>query len=100
MTTSSEEEEYNKARRRMQILLALSIRPDHLARPGSLLEELQGVGFPMTLTRLMVEIAFLAEMDLVDAPAVGYIGLTDSGLQVALGQVKLPGVGYSALGER
>jgi hypothetical protein len=88
------------ARRRLQILVALSLRPHHLARTGSLHDELQGMGFPMTLTRFMVEVAFLADLGLVEAPDEGYVGLTDDGLAVALGHVKLPGVGHPALGER
>lgn len=94
------EEDIDKARRRMQILLALSLRPHHLARAGSLHDELQDVGFPMTLTRFMVEVAFLAELDLVEAPQEGFISLTDDGLAVALGHVKLPGIGLPKLGER
>ena len=93
------DEELNKARRRLQILLSLSIRTHHLARTGSLHDELQDIGFPMTLTRFMVEVAFLAELDLVEAPEDGFISLTDEGLAVALGHVKLPVIGSPKLGE-
>ncbi|MDR3323254.1 MAG: hypothetical protein LBS89_03520 [Zoogloeaceae bacterium] len=88
------------ARRRKQILTALSLRPQHTATPGSLLAELEATGYPMTLTKLMVECAFLTNLGLTDAPDVGFITLTDDGLAVAKGLVHLPGIGAPALGER
>ena len=94
------DEEAIKAARRLQILRALSIRPHHTATPGSLLSELEATGFPVTLTKLMIEAAFLADLSLVTTPATGYLALTDDGLSVARGLVKLPGIGQAALGEK
>jgi hypothetical protein len=88
------------ARCRLQILVALALRPQHTATPGSLLTELEATGYPMTLTKLMVESAFLTHLGLTDAPDVGFITLTDDGLAVAKGLVRLPGIGAPALGER
>lgn len=47
----------------------------------------------MTLTKLAVECAFLADLGLVDAPAEGLIRLTDDGLSVVNGLIRLPGIG-------
>lgn len=87
------------ARRRLQILAALALRPQHTATPGSMLTELEATGFSMTLTRLMVDCAFLTNLGLTDAPDTGFVSLTDDGLAVAKGLVKLPGIGAPALGE-
>lgn len=81
------------AGRRLQILTALSLRPQYRADPRNLRQELEVVGYPMTLTKLAVECAFLADLGLVDAPAEGLIRLTDDGLSVVRGLVKLPGIG-------
>lgn len=81
------------AGRRLQILTALSLRPQFRADPRNLRQELEVTGYAMTLTKLAVECAFLADLGLVDAPAEGLIRLTDDGLSVVRGLVKLPGIG-------
>ena len=79
--------------RRLQILRALSLRPRYRAEPRNLRTELEATGYPMTLTKLAVECTFLADLGLVDAPAEGLIVLTEDGLSVARGLIKLPGIG-------
>lgn len=86
-------DQINSEHRRLQILRALSLRPLYRADPRNLRQELEATGYPMTLTKLSVECAFLADLGLVDAPAEGLIALTDDGLSVARGLVKLPGIG-------
>lgn len=81
------------AGRRLQILVALSLRPQYKAEPRNLRQELEVTGYPMTLIKLAVDCAFLADLGLVDAPADGLISLTDDGLSVARGLIKLPGIG-------
>lgn len=81
------------AGRRLQILTALSLRPQYRADPRSLRQELEVTGYAMTLTKLAVECAFLADLGLVDAPAEGLIRLTDDGLSVVNGLIRLPGIG-------
>ncbi|MFO1404696.1 MAG: hypothetical protein U1E96_08945 [Azonexus sp.] len=81
------------AGRRLQILTALSLRPQYKAEPRNLRQELEDTGYPMTLAKLAVECAFLADLGLLDAPAEGLIRLTDEGLAVARGLIKLPGIG-------
>ena len=81
------------AGRRLQILVALSLRPQYRAEPRSLRQELEVTGYPMTLTKLSVECTFLADLGLVDAPSEGLIALTDDGLAVARGLIRLPGIG-------
>lgn len=81
------------AGRRLQILTALSLRPQFRADPRNLRQELEVTGYAMTLTKLAVECAFLADLGLVDAPAEGLIRLTDDGLSVVRGLIKLPGIG-------
>jgi len=80
------------AGRRLQILNALSLRPQYKAEPRNLRQELEVTGYPMTLTKLAVECTFLADLGLVDAPAEGLIRLTDDGLAVARGLIRLPGI--------
>lgn len=79
--------------RRLQILRALALRPQYKAEPRNLRQELEVTGYPMTLAKLAVECIFLADLGLVDAPAEGLISLTDDGLAVARGLIKLPGIG-------
>jgi hypothetical protein len=81
------------AGRRLQILTALSLRPQYKAEPRNLRQELEDTGYPMILAKLAVECAFLANLGLLDAPAEGLIRLTDEGLAVARGLIKLPGIG-------
>ncbi|MCL2076034.1 MAG: hypothetical protein FWH15_06300 [Betaproteobacteria bacterium] len=85
-------EEKTTAARRMRILLALSLHTGHSAMPAKLRNELDAVGYPMTLTRLMMDCAFLAELGLVESPDKGQIALTADGLDVVRGLVKLPGL--------
>lgn len=81
------------AGRRLQILKALAMRSQYKAEPRNLRAELEITGYPMTLTKLAVECTFLADLGLVDAPAEGLIRLTDDGLSVANGLIRLPGIG-------
>ena len=81
------------AGRRLQILVALSLRPQYKAEPRNLRQELEVTGYPMTLTKLWVECTFLADLGLVEAPAEGLLSLTDDGLSVARGLIRLPGIG-------
>lgn len=86
-------EQVNSEHRRLHILRALALRPQYRAEPRNLRAELEATGYPMTLTKLSVECAFLADVGLVDAPAEGLLALTDDGLSVARGLIKLPGIG-------
>lgn len=86
-------EQINSEHRRLQILRSLAIRAQYRADPRNLRAELELTGYPMTLTKLSVECAFLADLGLVDAPAEGLLALTDDGLSVARGLIKLPGIG-------
>ena len=81
------------AGRRLQILTALSLRPQYKAEPRNLRQELEDTGYPMTLAKLAVECAYLADLGLVEAPAEGLLSLTDDGLAVARGLIRLPGIG-------
>lgn len=85
--------------RRLQILKALALRPQYRAEPRNLRSELEVTGYAMTLTKLAVECAFLADLGLVDAPESGLLSLTDDGLSVVRGLVKLPGIGTPEPGE-
>lgn len=87
------------AGRRLHILRALALRPLYRADPRGLREELEVTGYPMTMTKLAVECAFLADLGLVEAPENGVFRLTDDGMSVARGLVKLPGIGTPEPGE-
>jgi hypothetical protein len=88
-----------KARRRFALLQALRLRPHHLATTASLLAELESCGFPVTLTRLYGDVAFLTVLGLLASPQEGFIALTDEGLGVAKGITHIPGIGAPGLGE-
>lgn len=88
-----------KAACRLHILKALALRTKYRAEPRGLRDELEVTGYPMDLTKLAVECAFLANLGLVDAPESGVLSLTDDGLSVAKGLVKLPGIGTPEPGE-
>ena len=79
--------------RRLQILKALSLRPQYRAEPRNLRDELEVTGYPMTLTKLAVDCAYLADLGLVDAPQNGILSLTDDGLDVVRDRIRLPGIG-------
>ncbi|MDD5391191.1 MAG: hypothetical protein PHD37_17780 [Gallionellaceae bacterium] len=87
------------ASRRLQILTALSMRPQYRAEPRGLRQELEATGYPMTLAKLAVECAFLADLGLVDAPQDGVLALTDDGLSVVRGLIRLPGIGTPEPGD-
>jgi len=87
------------AARRLHILKALALRPQYRADPRGLRQELEVTGYAMTLTKLAVECAFLADLGLVDAPDNGLLALTDDGLSVARGLIHLPGIGTPEPGE-
>lgn len=87
------------AARRLHILTALALRSQYRAEPRNLRQELEVTGYPVTLTKLAVECAFLADLGLIDAPDNGLLALTDDGLSVVRGLVKLPGIGSPEPGE-
>lgn len=93
MSISKTVEQVNTEHRRLQILRALALRPQYRAEPRNLRAELEVTGYPMTLTKLSVECAFLADLGLVDAPAEGLLALTEDGMSVARGLIRLPGIG-------
>ncbi|MDR1350725.1 MAG: hypothetical protein LBJ59_08145 [Zoogloeaceae bacterium] len=90
-------DEKETAARRMQILRALSLHVGHTAMPGALKDELAATGYAMTLTKLMLDCAFLAELGLVSAPEAGSIALTSDGLDMVNGLVRLPGLSPAPL---
>lgn len=81
------------AGRRLRILKALAVRPQHHSDLRNLRTALEAMGYPMTLIKLAVDFAFLAALGLVDAPTEGMVRLTDDGLSVVNGLIHLPGVG-------
>jgi hypothetical protein len=85
-------EEQRAAARRRQILLALALHSGHAAMPAKLRDEMEATGYPMTLTKLMMDCAFLAELGLIESPALGAVALTADGLDVTRGLVRLPGL--------
>jgi hypothetical protein len=85
-------EEQAAAARRLQVLRALSMHAGHTAMPAVLCKEMGETGYPMTLTKLMMDCAFLGELGLVAAPDDGRIALTSDGLDVVRGLVHLPGL--------
>lgn len=87
------------AARRMQVLKALALQPKYCADPRNLRAELEITGYAMTLTKLAMECAFLAELGLVTSLDAGQLSLTDDGLSVVRGLVTLPGIGTPEPGE-
>lgn len=87
------------ANRRLQILKALALRPRYCAAPRDMLGELEATGYPMRMEKLMIDTAYLADLGLVSAPDYGVLQLTDDGLEVARGLIRLPGIGTPTPGE-
>lgn len=92
-------QDINTAARRLQILRALALRPRYIAETRNLRQELEVTGYPMALTKLAVDCAFLADLGLLESPDDGMIALTDDGLSVAKGLIRLPGIGTPEPGE-
>lgn len=85
------------AARRLQILTALALEPRYTLATFVLREKLELTGFAMSNTKLAVELAFLADLELVDT-GDSTVSLTEAGRDVACGLVKLPGIATPAPG--
>lgn len=86
--------------RRRAILVALSLSPSYRLEPRALRRQIEAVNFEVSLDRLAMDCAWLAEMELVEAPPEGMVRLTDRGADVALGRIRVPGVTGFEPGER
>lgn len=85
-------DQINTAFRRMQLLRTLSLHAGLTALPSSLQKEMADVGYPSTLTKIMMDTVFLAELGLVDSSKTGTVSLTAEGLDVVSGLLKFPGL--------
>lgn len=83
----------------MQVLTALALEPRYCSETRNLRAELEVTGYPMTLTKLAMDCAFLAELGLVKSPQNGMLALTDDGMDVVRGLVRLPGIGSPEPGQ-
>lgn len=85
--------------RRLAILLALYFSPSYtLARPA-LRYQVELTGYVMSADLADTELAWLAEMGLIEQLELDVIRLTDRGEDVALGRSQTPGVRRPSPGE-
>lgn len=88
-----------EADRRRAILVALSLSPAYTLPPRALRAQVEAVGYAVSLDLLRVDIAWLAEVGLVDPLELDHARLTDRGLDIVLGRAQVPGVRRPEPGE-
>lgn len=77
--------------RRRAMLAALMVAPAYMMPARALREQINLVGYAVSLDRLVIDCAWLAEMGLV-AWNNEVATLTDRGADVVLGRAQVPGV--------
>lgn len=85
--------------RRRAILAALSIAPGYALPHRAVRGQIEAVGYTASLDLLRADIAWLAEMGLVEPLELDHARLTDRGLDIALGRAQVPGVRRPEPGE-
>lgn len=87
------------ASRRLAILLALYFVPGYTLNRDALRHQVERTGFVTSLDKMATEIAWLVEMELVEALELDAVRLTARGEDVALGRAITPGVRRPSPGE-
>jgi hypothetical protein len=78
--------------RRLAILLALYFSPGYMLARPALRYQVELTGYVMSSDLADTELAWLAEMGLIEQLELDVIRLTDRGEDVALGRSQTPGV--------
>lgn len=87
------------AARRLAILLALYFAPGYTLNRSALRSQVELTGYVTSADKMAAEIAWLAEMGLVEQMELDAVRLTDRGEDVALGRSQTPGVRRPSPGE-
>lgn len=87
------------AARRLAILLALYFASGYTMNRRALHEQVERTGYVCSSDLFAAEVAWLAEMGLVDRLELDAVMLTDRGADVALGKSQTPGVRRPSPGE-
>lgn len=87
------------ASRRLAILLALYFAPGYTLNRAVLRYQVERTGYITSVDKLVSEIAWLAEMELVESLELDVVRLTARGEDVALGRSQTPGVRRPSPGE-
>jgi hypothetical protein len=85
--------------RRLAILLALYFAPGYTLNRAALRNQVELTGYVTSADKMAAEIAWLAEMELVEPLELDAVRLTDRGEDVALGRSQTPGVRRPSPGE-
>lgn len=88
-----------EADRRRAILAALSLAAAYTLPERGLRAQVEAVGYIASLDVLRADIAWLADIGLVDRAELDHIILTDRGLDIVLGRAQVPGVRRPEPGE-
>lgn len=87
------------AARRLAILLALYFSPGYTLNRAALRAQVEMTGYVTSSDKMASEVAWLAEMGLVEQLELDAVRLTDRGEDVALGRSNTPGVRRPSPGE-
>lgn len=87
------------AARRLAILLALYFAPGYTLNRAALRAQVEMTGYVTSSDKMASEVAWLAEMGLVEQLELDAVRLTDRGEDVALGRSNTPGVRRPSPGE-
>jgi len=87
------------AARRLAILLALYFAPGYTLNRAALRAQVERTGYITGADKFNAEIAWLAEMELVESPEFDVVILTARGEDIALGRSQTPGVRRPSPGE-
>lgn len=87
------------AARRLAILLALCFAPGYTLNRAALRDQVEMTGYVTSSDKMASEVAWLAEMELVEQLELDAVRLTDRGEDVALGRSNTPGVRRPSPGE-
>jgi len=87
------------ASRRLAILMALYFANGYTLNRSALRHQIDLIGYVASLDKIAVDIAWLAEMELVEQLELDVVRLTVRGEDVALGRSQTPGVRRPSPGE-
>jgi hypothetical protein len=87
------------AARRLAVLLALYFAPGYTLNRAVLRKQVEMTGYVTSADKMASELAWLAEMGLVEQLELDAARLTDRGEDVALGRAQTPGVRRPSPGE-
>lgn len=85
--------------RRRAALAALLVAPRYTLALRALRNQIEAVGYVVSLDVLQADLGALADLGLVERIELDHAMLTDRGADVAMGRTAIPGVGRAEPGE-